>query len=677
MSICLESNMFDRTWIRRLATLGVVVLATTAGARADEATLRQALTLADKGNLAGVEALRGRMSALENKLADWTMIRLGLPEIPSQAITRFAIANPTWPDPESLRRRAEQALERENPGPDVVIRAFAGSKAYSNRGQMLLARALVATGRTKDAQAEIQRTFRDPRLTDTDETALLSEFGSLLTAADYKARMDYYLLKSDGRHALRIAEHLGPAYQQLAKARLAVERNDRNAGQLLDSLPSSIKSEPAYIFGRAQWERRNKNFVAAGQILAAAPKDPRQMGLPDEWWEEKRLVSRELLDLGQAKLAYRIVADHHGSTPAPQAEADFHAGWYALRFLGDARAAAKHFADVAEDSVMPVTRARAYYWLGRAAEAGSGGNARAFYTQAAEYGFTFYGQMARAKLSVGDLGLGRNPAPTAADKAAAQRDDRFAALDLLTRLGRREHANLFYRHLAETLPTAGQIAILINHAEHNGGAYMAVNAGKMALRRGLDMQALAFPTSGAPSNLDTAGLERALAFAIMRQESEFNMSIVSSAGATGIFQVMPDTGRDAAKYLGIAYNKSAWKNDPAYNIRLGAAYVNRLVENYDGNYVMAIAGYNAGPGRIRDWVQRYGDPRDPQIDIVDWMERIPFSETRNYVHRVLENLQVYRYRLDGKGLQIVQDLRRGVGARGAVAAGGQAKQAMN
>ena len=207
---------------------------------------------------------------------------------------------------------------------------------------------------------------------------------------------------------------------------------------------------------------------------------------------------------------------------------------------------------------------------------------------------------------------------------------------------------------------------------------MAVNAGKMAVKRGMDIQSLAWPTSGVPKNVDTAGLEKSLAYAIMRQESEFNMSIVSSAGATGIFQVMPDTGKDAAKYLGIPYNKAAWKTDPSYNIRLGAAYVARLVDNYDGNYVMAIAGYNAGPGRIRDWVQRFGDPRDPNVDIVDWMERIPFSETRNYVHRVLENLQVYRYKLDGQRLQLAQDLKRGVGARGgAVATGSGPRQALN
>ena len=217
--------------------------------------------------------------------------------------------------------------------------------------------------------------------------------------------------------------------------------------------------------------------------------------------------------------------------------------------------------------------------------------------------------------------------------------------------------------MAETLPTAGQVAHLIDMAERQGWYNVAVTAGKAASQRGLDMQALAFPVKGLPSDIDTSGLEKALAFAITRQESEFNQQDTSTAGAVGIFQVMPATGRDAAKMLRIPYDANAWRNDARYNVRLGTAYVNNLVKNYDGNYVMAIAGYNAGPGRIHEWVQAYGDPRTGQIDIVDWMERIPFSETRNYVQRVLENLQVYRVRLEGKRLAIAEDLKRGIGTR--------------
>ncbi len=649
-----------RSVLPKMAALAAtVVVAMPISARAQD--LSRALAAAQRGDVAAVNGMRGDLDRVDQKIVDWYLIRMGS-GLPSQAITAFAIANPTWPDPEFFRRRAEQALEKENPSPDDVIGAFQGSRPYSNRGRILLARALVAKGRKADAAQWARYAYRDDKLTDDEASILENEFGSLLQPGDFKARFDMALLKGRAGDAMRAARKLGGGYEALARAGLAVEKKESNAGSLLDAVPGGLKSDPAYLFARAQYARRAERWKEAADLLIQAPKDRRLLGRPDEWWEEKRIVSRKLLDMGDAKTAYRVVLGHAGSTPANQAEADFHMGWYALRFLKDAPAAMRHFAAVAEDSAKPVTRARAYYWMGRAAEAGAGGSANEFYRKGAEFGFTFYGQMARAKLGSSDLGISRTVSPNAADRAAMERDDRFEAIRRLGKLGRRDLATVFYKHMAETLPTAGQIAAVIEIAEKQGWTNLAVTAGKAGAQRGMDMQAMAFPI-GVNPNVDTSGLERALAFAIMRQESEFNQSVISSAGATGIFQVMPDTGRDAAKMLGIGYDANAWRNDPAYNIRLGSAYVANLVKNYDGNYVMAIAGYNAGPGRIRDWVRDYGDPRTGQVDIVDWMERIPFSETRNYVHRVLENLQVYRFRMDGRKLELAQDLQRGIGAR--------------
>ena len=646
-----------RTLVPGLALAACLFAA--APVRADD--LARAIDIASRGDVAGVNAIRGSLDRIDQKIVDWYLIRMGS-GLPSAAITQFAIANPTWPDPEFFRRRAEQALEKEKPSADDVILAFQGSRPYSNRGRIMLARALVQKGRTDDARQWVRYAYRDDKLGSDEARVLESEFGSLLAKADYKARFDLLVLKGRSGEALQAATRLGGGYETLAKAVQAVDKKQANAGSLLDSVPSSLKDDPIYVFARAQYARRTEHWKEAAEFLMRGPKDPRLMGQPDEWWEEKRIVSRKFLDLGDAKTAYRIVDGHSGSSPANQAEADFHAGWYALRFLDNPAAAMKHFAAVAEDSSKPVTRSRAYYWMGRAAEAGAGGSADGYYRKAAAFGFTFYGQMARAKLGMTDLGISREVEPNGSDRAAIARDDRFEALKRIGRLGRRDLATVFYKHMAETLPTAGQIAALITMAEKQGWTNLAVTAGKAGSQRGMDMQAMAWPIGISP-DVDTSGLERALAFAIMRQESEFNQSVVSSAGATGIFQVMPVTGREAAKRLGIPFDQDAWRRNPAYNVRLGSAYVANLVKNYDGNYVMAIVGYNAGPGRIHDWVRQYGDPRTGQYDMVDWMERIPFSETRNYVQRVLENLQVYRFRMDGRKLEIAQDIARGIGAR--------------
>ena len=660
--------MFGQLRSTALAALALGATAVLAAPAQADTAFSKAMEAAGRGDVATIAAMRPSLDRVEQKLVDWYLIRMGS-GLPAAAITRFAIENPTWPDPEFFRRRAEQALEKENPAPDDVIGAFAGSRPYSDKGRIMLARALVAKGRRDEAARWAREAYRNEKLSDDEERILTTEFAALLTPADHKARLDMLLLKNRTGEALRVAGRLGGGYVALAQARVAVEKKQGNASALLDAVPSDLKRDPAYLFGRAQWARRQERWRDAGEMLAAAPKDPRAMVMPDEWWEEKRIVSRKLIDMGDARLAYKVVVGHTGSTSANQAEADFHAGWYALRFLNEPSAALKHFTAILDDSVKPVSRARAYYWMGRAAEAGGGGSANEYYRQAAAYGFTFYGQMARAKLGVADLGLPRSVGPSGSDRAAIERDDRFIALKKIGQLGRKDLAATFYRHMAETLPTSGQVAALVDLAEAQGWTHYAVMAGKIGAQRGLDMAVMAFPVRGAPANLDTSGLEKSLAYAIMRQESEFNQEVVSSAGAVGIFQVMPDTGRDAAKYLGIPYDARAWRQNAHYNVRLGAAYVARLVNNYDGNYVMAIAGYNAGPGRIRDWVQAYGDPRTGQIDIVDWMERIPFSETRNYVQRVLENLQIYRYRLENRRLEIAQDLKRGIGARPPVSTG--------
>jgi soluble lytic murein transglycosylase len=659
----------------RLATAAVLLPLTVLSAKADPATLQRALDAAQHGNTAAVRDLQSNMTRVEQKIADWYLIRLGVADFPSSAITQFAIANASWPDPELFRRRAEQALERENPSPQIVIEAFEGSRPYSVRGRMMLARAYVALGKAPEARTQIRAAWLDKGLTDQDEATIATEFKSLLTMEDYKERLELALFTNQTADAIRIAKHMNSDYERLAAARMAVDKNAPDAGRLLAAVPGSLSNDPGYIFARAQFARRQERWQEAADYLMRAPKDPRKMVSPDQWWEEKRIVSRKVLDLGNAKLAFEIVDGHVGSSPANQAEAEFHIGWYAFRFLNQPRVGLVHFAKVAEASGKPVTRARAFYWMGRASEAGAGGSARDYYTRAAEFGFTFYGQMARAKLGLSDLGLSRTVEPTAADRAAIQKDDRFAALAELIAMNRRDLATPFFHYMAESLPSAGQVAYLIQMAEKQGWYTFAVTAGKAAAQRGLDMQALAFPINGLPRDIDTSGLEKALAFAITRQESEFNQADVSSAGATGIFQVMPDTGKDAAKMLKIPYDKNAWKTDPRYNVRLGTAYVNNLVRNYNGNYVMAIAGYNAGPGRIHDWVQAYGDPRASNIDVIDWMERIPFSETRNYVQRVLENLQVYRFRLEGQRLMIAEDLMRGVGTRDATGSiGNQAER---
>jgi soluble lytic murein transglycosylase len=353
-----------------------------------------------------------------------------------------------------------------------------------------------------------------------------------------------------------------------------------------------------------------------------------------------------------------VAAGHAAESATNAAEAEFHAGWYALRSLGDPTTAAKHFARIAEVSEGPISRSRAYYWLGRSSEAAHLDDATGYYEKAAAFGTTFYGQLAAAKLGRSTLNVAY-PVPTEADRTNFPQREAVRAVERLQAAGYAQLSNTLYLELAEQLTSPGELALLAVMAEKRSDHYLALKVGKIAAQRGLDIGALSHPLGAIPAEADISGSGQALAYAIARQESEFNVGAVSRAGARGLLQLMPGTARQVAKQTGLAYSQERLTTDAGYNATLGAAFLGQQLARFDGSYVLTFAGYNAGPRRADQWVKRYGDPRGKSVEaIVDWIERIPFSETRSYVQRVMENYEVYKMRITGR-YDIVGDLRHG------------------
>jgi soluble lytic murein transglycosylase len=309
---------------------------------------------------------------------------------------------------------------------------------------------------------------------------------------------------------------------------------------------------------------------------------------------------------------------------------------------------------------MPLSQSRAEYWLGRTAEAmGEKGEAVAQYRRAAAYPTTFYGQLASAKLGMKQLVLS---APGAADSATRTRfnnREMVQAIQRFTKAGYDDRAQSFYVALSESLTNPAEIALLAQMAEKSGEHQIALQIGKKAYVRGLPVETLAFPIAAIPRAVKTTSVEKSVVYAIARQESAFNPTAVSRAGARGLLQLMPATAKIVAKSAGMPYSLQRLTSDPGYNATIGAAHLADLVGGFNGSYIMSFAAYNAGRSRVMGWVQQYGDPRDPSVDAVDWIERIPFTETRNYVMRCMENLQVYRARLGEPALVITRDLHRG------------------
>jgi soluble lytic murein transglycosylase len=502
-------------------------------------------------------------------------------------------------------------------------------------------------------------------LTREAEEQVLATFGDLISPADERARMDTKLYAAEHETGSRAAQRLGGNAPAVAKMRVAFNQKAANAHELLEALPDSVKDDALVIFSRIQDRRRADKIPEAAALLMSAPGDPAVILDVDEWWVERRLVARKLLDLNDAKTAYQIVRD--AATPVKEnyrIDHEFTAGWIALRFLKDPALAAQHFARISEGVTNPISLARAGYWHGRAAEAaGRPQEARGYYETAARYSTAYYGQLARAKLGITDITLAPPPLPPPAKRAALAEIEVVRAVEILYALGERDLIIPIMADLAERGTDPTTLAALAELATHHDDARSVLLVGKAALGRGYTFDHYAFPPFGLPRYTPIAPqVEDALVYAIARQESAFNARDVSSANALGLMQVTPEAGRHIARRFNVNYDQKRLLHDDVYNMQIGAAELHENIASYRGSFILAFAGYNAGRGRVKEWIDKYGDPRDPSADPIDWIERIPFAETRNYVQRIIENIQVYRARFGGGSkLQIDADLRRGAG----------------
>ncbi|WP_245428730.1 lytic transglycosylase domain-containing protein [Phyllobacterium phragmitis] len=603
-------------------------------------------------------AIRNGMppKSLDRQILTWAIGLSGADDVSSADIAQAAEELQGWPGMAALRRNTEYALYRENSPARVVIAAFGNTKPQTTEGMIVLARAHLAEGNAAKARQVLAPTWRKEKLDSGDEQRIVKEFGQVLSREDHLHRMLQMLYANRIQSAGRVAK-LANA-QSLYEGFAAVAQKSSNAAKKLAAVDSSWHSNPAYIFARIQYLRRREHYSDAAELMLKAPRDAAVLVDPDAWWTERRVLSRELLDIGKPEIAYRLAAAHAAETPAMVAEAEFHAGWYALRELKNPKTAHRHFARIAEISSRPISASRAYYWLGRAAEAGGGGDSRNYYRRAAHYGTTFYGQLAAAKLGETQLEL-PYPKPSDSDRTQFERRAAVQAIRRLEAIGYGKRAEMLYRDLAQELDNTGELALLAVMAERNGNHYLALRVGKTAALRGLDVGALSHPTGAIPDSADIKGSGKALAYAIARQESEFNVSAVSSAGARGLLQLLPTTAKEVAQRAGMSYSKPRLTTDAAYNATLGSHFLGEQIDRFDGSYILTFAGYNAGPRRASEWMERYGDPRGKPIDeIVDWIERIPYTETRNYVQRVMENYEVYKARLYGK-MDIEKDLIQG------------------
>ena len=637
---------------------------TAATSAADIAAVKQVIEATRKSKKAEADATAKTIAdPLARKLADWVILRSDNTNPSFQRYAAFVAANPSWPHAPLFRRRAENALWNDKRD-DATVRAFfAQHKPTTAKARYVLARALLAQGDRAGAEALVRHAWGHDDCSAEVEKKVLEMFGDLLTRADHKTRMEQRFYSDDVEAGLRAGERLGGNDLLIARARAAVIKKAGNAKALLDAVPAAARSDAGYIFARVQWLRKDNKPEEAGKLILTAPKDTAALVDLDQWWLERRLLVRKLLDDNDAQTAYRV-AREAASPPRDNYRVDQHftAGWIALRYLRDPATAAGHFAQIASGTNNPHALGRSGYWQGRAAEAmGQRAQAKAFYEMAAEHTATYYGQLARARLGLTDLGLRGPPSFTPEERNVLSNLEVVRAVEILYALNERDMLASIFAELGESgTDIAGMAAVAEVAGKYGDGRAMLL-LGQGALGRGLPLDYYAYPIVGLPEyNPIAPPIEPAVTYSIARQESHFNQKVVSTANAYGFMQVTPAAAQDTAKLYKAPYNRARLLSDPVYNMQMGAAELTMLLRTYNGSYPLTFAGYNAGRGRVRQWIAAYGDPRDPKVDPVDWAERIPIAETRNYVQRIMENLQVYRARFGGGTKLVIEaDLKRG------------------
>jgi soluble lytic murein transglycosylase len=606
----------------------------------DLAATKQAIELVRQRKFSDATTVAASITdPVAQKLVEWALLRNADSTAGFDRYTSFIQANGNWPSIRLLRRRAEAKLWQSHRDPATMHRFF-GEQPVSALGRLVLAQVQLREGNRADAVRQIRALWQLAEMSADLEAAVAQEFHDELTLADNVARMDRRIGAKDFGSAMRVAKRLGPAQVSIVKACEAVEANSTKSGALLEAVPHEVRTDLGYALCRLHWLLAHDELATAAKVVAESARNELQHQNTDEWWRECRILARKLIDRGDAKAAYRVVRQSAApANPYYRAEYHFMAGWIALRFLDDPGTALEHFIHVDEGSADPIVMARAAYWRGRAAEAaGQLEEMKTQYQTAAQYPTAYYGQLARARLGLSQFSLGLSR-PRSVDGAQSEL---LHAAEILYRIGEFDLVLSFVSDLAETSRDVATLNGLGELTARYNDAQAMLIIGKTALARGLSTAQYAFPKIGIPSYRPIApSVDQRVVYSIVRTESAFDQRDISPAKAVGLMQVTPEAGRDTAKRFGVAYDWKRLVSDPVYNMQMGAAEISALFKEYTGSYIMTFAGYNAGRGRVRQWVAQHGDPRDPKVDPVDWVERIPLAETRNYVQRVMENLQVY------------------------------------
>ena len=602
-------------------------------------------------------------------------------------ISDFINNHPTWPDQQKIRFRAERAMRNSEISDQQIISWFKQHPPVSGLGKLSYAEVLsrqnpdyihksstdvnrennnINNNINDDINNDINNDiniaqlaregWRDADLTADEENIFLSNFSGILNIRDHFLRVDRLLWEEKITPALRIINSLPVAEQVLFQTRIAYMRDEKNAEYLSKQIISSLRNDPGLLYEKLRQRFRRNDKNAVRDLLLHAPNN---LPYPEKWWKIREGEIRRAISEDNYKMALRLLANHSQAGGSALAEALWLEGWLSLRFAKNPSRAYKAFYHMHDSVSTPVSKARAAYWAGRSArEMLDENTAKGWFETASKHMTTFYGQLAAVELADKNnkttISLPDEPELSFFDSDPILSDHIKEAIRISIKNGDHKIAARIIQHVIEEAKSEHSILAAAALGHELNVAHISVQAAKKAQAQGVVLKNVGYPRPTTEAELP---IERALILAIIRQESAFDRTAESPSGARGMMQLLPSTAQETAKKIGADFNRDML-DEPQHNIRLGSNYLARLIEAYDGSYILSIAAYNAGPGNVRKWLKTYGNPGSDPQEAIDWIERIPFQETRNYVQRVLENLQVYRALEGNSELNINADITK-------------------
>jgi len=600
-----------------------------------------------------IETSKKSSDKLLSKIIIWMYLKE-----PNNAATfidykKFIEKNKNWPRISRLRYLAEHKINYKKLSALEVINFFRNDEPTSGYGFIRLGEAYIIAGSTTKGVSLVKKGFITARLNKTDLRYLSKKYKNFLGTDDFIKRADYMAWKSDYWELKRTVRYLPKGYKELYHARFALMTRSYGVDSAISKVPVKFSNDIGLQFDRMKWRRKRGRYDSALEIINKNNDNPALLVRPEKWFEQKLIIARKKIDEKKYNQAYELLANHGTLEVSSLAKAEWHLGWLALSFLNKPEIAINHFKNLYNAVGYPISKSRGAYWIGRGYEKINNKNdSDKWYEIASEFNATFYGQLAASKIDKEKIKIKNAYLIDKKEYKKFLKNDLARAAILLYELKHSSQAKDIIKHFGqensplESRIFSGTLSQKIERFDY------AIQISKQASYEGISLLELNYPIIETPKVV--AGkviLDQSYILALIRQESEFDASANSWVGARGLMQIMPATGKILGKRTKLGFSTKKLTTNEFYNVQLGSYYLTELYENFGNNIYLALAAYNAGPHRVSKWLKRYGDPRKNEIDTIDFMEKIRFEETRNYVQRVIENIHVYKFILEKKPIK--------------------------